>query len=84
MAETKTLADLKSATTVAAAPKAEPEVEQNAAAEPKTDEPKKEEAVPFVGSEREQIARPDDDFQLARAIDLLRGLALIQGKSAAN
>jgi carboxyl-terminal processing protease len=67
-----------------AAPKAEPEVEQNAAAEPKTDEPKKEEAVPFVGSEREQIARPDDDFQLARAIDLLRGLALIQGKSAAN
>ena len=37
-----------------------------------------------LGSEREQIARPDDDFQLARAIDLLRGLALIQGKSAAN
>ncbi|MBK8161104.1 MAG: S41 family peptidase [Rhodospirillaceae bacterium] len=67
-----------------AAPKAEPEADQNAAAEPKADEPKKEEAVPFVGSEREQIARPDDDFQLARAIDLLRGLALIQGKSAAN
>ena len=67
-----------------AAPKTEPNAEQDAAATPKTDAQKKEEAVPFVGSEREQIARPDDDFQLARAIDLLRGLNLIQGKSAAN
>ena len=64
----------------AAEPAAEPEAN---AADPKKDE-KKEEAVPFVGSERIQIAKPDDDFQLARAIDLLRGLSLIQGKSAAN
>ena len=40
-----------------------------------------EKAAPFVGSEREQIARPDEDFQLARAIDLLRGLNLLQSKS---
>ncbi len=60
------------------------EVEQAPGTEPKTDAQKKEEAAPFIGSEREQIARPDDDFQLARALDLLRGLSLIQGKSAAN
>nr|WP_298686748.1 S41 family peptidase [uncultured Dongia sp.] len=82
-------ADLKGALTNGEAePKAEPEAAPAAepeanAADPKKDE-KKEEAVPFVGSERIQIAKPDDDFQLARAIDLLRGLSLIQGKSAAN
>jgi carboxyl-terminal processing protease len=32
----------------------------------------------FTGSEREEIAKPDVDFQLARGLDLLRGLALIQ------
>ncbi|TDQ83986.1 carboxyl-terminal processing protease [Dongia mobilis] len=37
---------------------------------------------PFVGSERQQIARPDEDFQLARALDLLRGLNLLQSKAS--
>jgi carboxyl-terminal processing protease len=59
------------------------QVEQAPGTDAKKDGEKKD-ATPFVGSEREQIARPDDDFQLARAIDLLRGLTLIQGKSAAN
>ncbi|MBL8708540.1 MAG: S41 family peptidase [Rhodospirillaceae bacterium] len=52
----------------------------NAAEAPAADT--EETAEPFVGSEREQIARPDEDFQLARALDLLRGLALIQGKAS--
>ncbi|WP_374366944.1 S41 family peptidase [Dongia sp.] len=56
--------------------------EENAATGAETSAEKK--AEPFVGSEREQIARPDEDFQLARAIDLLRGLSLLQGKAAAN
>ena len=60
--------------------------EENAAAgtDGKTGTDKKpEDTTPFVGSEKQQIARPDDDFQLARALDLLRGLVLIQGKSTA-
>src|SRR5262249_23913524 len=32
----------------------------------------------FVGSERQQIARPAEDYQLARGLDLLRGLSLLQ------
>jgi carboxyl-terminal processing protease len=39
-------------------------------------------APAFVGSEKEEIARPDLDFQLARALDLMRGLALVQSRSA--
>ncbi|HNB26613.1 MAG TPA: peptidase S41, partial [Alphaproteobacteria bacterium] len=42
-----------------------------------------EDTEPFVGSEKIQIARPSADYQLARALDLLRGLALLQ-KQAAN
>jgi carboxyl-terminal processing protease len=42
-----------------------------------------EDKEPFVGSEKQQIARPSEDYQLARAIDLLRGLSLLQ-KQAAN
>jgi carboxyl-terminal processing protease len=60
------------------------QVEQAPGTDAKKDGEKKEDTTPFVGSERQQIARPDDDFQLARALDLLRGLNLIQGKSAAN
>jgi carboxyl-terminal processing protease len=44
---------------------------------------KPEDKEPFVGSEKQQIARPSDDYQLARALDLLRGLSLLQ-KQAAN
>ncbi len=47
--------------------------------ETKTEE---EVATPFVGSEKQEIAQPDQDFQLARALDLLRGLALIQDRAA--
>jgi carboxyl-terminal processing protease len=46
-------------------------------------ETKPEDKQPFVGSEKEQIARPSEDYQLARALDLLRGLSLLQ-KQAAN
>ncbi|HEY3145221.1 MAG TPA: S41 family peptidase [Dongiaceae bacterium] len=46
-------------------------------------EAKPEDKQPFVGSEKEQIARPSEDYQLARALDLLRGLSLLQ-KQAAN
>ncbi|MBL9033166.1 MAG: PDZ domain-containing protein [Rhodospirillaceae bacterium] len=45
--------------------------------------PAPEESEPFVGSEKAQIARPSQDYQLSRALDLLRGLALLQ-KQAAN
>ncbi len=41
-----------------------------------------EPAEPFVGSEKTQIARPDVDYQLARALDLLQGLNLLQTKAA--
>lgn len=41
-----------------------------------------EESEPFVGSEKAQIARPSQDYQLARALDLLRGLALLQKQAA--
>jgi carboxyl-terminal processing protease len=44
---------------------------------------KPEDKTPFVGSEKQQIARPADDYQLARALDLLRGLSLLE-KQAAN
>lgn len=84
-------ADLKGAL---ANPDSKPEETQTEVVPPQTsseenaatgDQAKPEEkAEPFVGSEREQIARPDEDFQLARALDLLRGLSLLQGKSAAN
>jgi carboxyl-terminal processing protease len=46
-------------------------------------EAKPEDKQPFVGSEKQQIARPTEDYQLARALDLLRGLTLLQ-KQAAN
>src|SRR5262249_45969634 len=46
-------------------------------------EQKPEDKETFVGSERQQIARPSEDYQLARALDLLRGLSLLQ-KQAAN
>lgn len=42
-----------------------------------------EDTEPFTGSEKVQIARPSADYQLARALDLLRGLSLLQ-KQAAN
>jgi carboxyl-terminal processing protease len=42
-----------------------------------------EDTEPFTGSEKIQIARPSQDYQLARALDLLRGLSLLQ-KQAAN
>ncbi len=52
-------------------------------APPPTKEAKPEDKEPFTGSERQQIARPTEDYQLARALDLLRGLSLLQ-KQAAN
>jgi carboxyl-terminal processing protease len=59
---------------------AQPEkpVDSTAAKETK---PEDEEA--FTGSEKQQIARPSEDYQLARALDLLLGLSLLQ-KQAAN
>jgi carboxyl-terminal processing protease len=45
--------------------------------------PVPEDTEPFTGSEKVQIARPSQDYQLARALDLLRGLSLLQ-KQAAN
>ena len=36
----------------------------------------------FTGSEKQQIARPSEDYQLARALDLLRGLSLLQTQAA--
>jgi hypothetical protein len=45
--------------------------------------PMPEDTEPFTGSEKVQIARPSADYQLARALDLLRGLSLLQ-KQAAN
>jgi carboxyl-terminal processing protease len=45
--------------------------------------PMPEDNEPFTGSEKVQIARPSADYQLARALDLLRGLSLLQ-KQAAN
>jgi len=44
--------------------------------------PAPEDSEPFVGSEKTQIARPSQDYQLARALDLLRGLALLQNEAA--
>ena len=60
---------------------ATPEAAPAPAADAKPVEP--EDKEPFVGSERIQIARPSVDYQLARALDLLRGLSLLQ-KQAAN
>jgi len=45
-------------------------------------ETKPEDKEAFVGSERQQIARPSEDYQLARALDLLRGLSLLQKQAA--
>ena len=40
---------------------------------------------PHVGSEKEAITDPSKDYQLARALDLLQGLALVKtGDAAAN
>jgi carboxyl-terminal processing protease len=47
-----------------------------------TKETKPEDKEAFVGSERQQIARPSEDYQLARALDLLRGLSLLQKQAA--
>jgi carboxyl-terminal processing protease len=58
-----------------------PEATPAPAADAKPAEP--EDKEPFVGSERIQIARPSVDYQLSRALDLLRGLSLLQ-KQAAN
>ena len=38
-------------------------------------------AAAFVGSEKQEIAKPDEDYQLSRALDLLRGLALVESRS---
>jgi carboxyl-terminal processing protease len=46
------------------------------------EETKPEDKESFVGSERQQIARPSEDYQLARALDLLRGLSLLQKQAA--
>jgi len=46
------------------------------------EEPKPEDKEAFTGSERQQIARPSEDYQLARALDLLRGLSLLQKQAA--
>ena len=45
-------------------------------------ETKPEDKEAFTGSERQQIARPSEDYQLARALDLLRGLSLLQKQAA--
>jgi len=37
---------------------------------------------PYVGSEKEAITDPDKDYQLGRALDLLKGLALVQAQKA--
>jgi carboxyl-terminal processing protease len=47
-----------------------------------TKEPKPEDKEAFTGSERQQIARPSEDYQLARGLDLLRGLSLLQKQAA--
>jgi carboxyl-terminal processing protease len=46
------------------------------------EEPKPEDKEAFTGSEKQQIARPSEDYQLARALDLLRGLSLLQKQAA--
>jgi len=46
------------------------------------EELKPEDKEAFTGSERQQIARPSEDYQLARALDLLRGLSLLQKQAA--
>jgi len=46
------------------------------------EETKPEDKEAFTGSERQQIARPSEDYQLARALDLLRGLSLLQKQAA--
>ena len=38
-------------------------------------------AAAFIGSEKLEIAKPDEDYQLSRALDLLRGLALVESRS---
>src|SRR5262245_2125298 len=48
----------------------------------KKEETKPEDKEAFTGSERQQIARPSEDFQLARALDLLTGLSLLQKQAA--
>jgi carboxyl-terminal processing protease len=49
-----------------------------AAGKPADDKAKK----PVIGSEKEAITAPDKDYQLARALDLLKGLALVQAQKA--
>ncbi len=40
---------------------------------------------PHVGSEKIAITDPEKDYQLARALDLLQGLALVKnGEASAN
>ena len=56
--------------------------EKPARARPPTKETKPEDKEAFIGSERQQIARPSEDYQLARALDLLRGLSLLQKQAA--
>ncbi len=38
--------------------------------------------APVIGSEKTEIAKPDEDYQLARALDLVKGLSLLTGDSA--
>jgi carboxyl-terminal processing protease len=48
------------------------------AGKPADDKAKK----PVIGSEKEAITMPDKDYQLGRALDLLKGLALVQAQKA--
>jgi carboxyl-terminal processing protease len=48
---------------------------------PEVDQTPPPPAEKFEGSEKQEIAKPDEDYQLARALDLLRGLLLVQGRS---
>lgn len=50
-----------------------------AVGKPTTDDKAKK---PVIGSEKETITDPDKDYQLGRALDLLKGLALVQAQKA--
>ena len=62
-----------------AAPQSKDAAGKAAAGKPATDEKAKK---PVIGSEREAIAAPDKDYQLGRALDLLKGLALVEAQKA--
>lgn len=63
---------------------AQPETKTPGKTDSKTSDKDKSKEPPVIGSEKERITQPELDYQLGRALDLLRGLALVSNQKSSN